>query len=75
MEQDSKPVDIKTIGEELLKELNSELTKATDSGKMIEGAIQGIHMFYNKLMEAAQPKSGNSDEPSKLAEVPQAEAN
>ncbi len=49
-------LDIKKIAEDLLKEIDAELLKATDATKMAEGAKQGVIVLFNRIMEAAQPK-------------------
>lgn len=59
-------LDIKKIAEDLIKEIETELVKATDAAKVAEGAKQGVIVFFNRIMEAAQPKpevpsSGEAD--------------
>ena len=49
-------MDIQKIGQTLLEELQKELTQSQDSTKLAQGAIQGVQMFYARLLETEQPE-------------------
>lgn len=52
---------ITKAGESLLKELQEELVKAEDSKKMLEGALQGIRMYHQRIADELQKAESSED--------------
>jgi len=60
-------MDFQKVGQELLNELSKELQQKKTETNHIEGAIQGITLYFNKLVETLQ-----SDEEAPVDESNQA---
>ena len=47
-------MNIEKVASELLEELNKEIGQSKQNAIMLEGAMQGVRLLYQKLGEAAQ---------------------
>jgi hypothetical protein len=54
------------IAQQLVNELNGELSKKVEEQQLLQGAIQGINLFYTRLKEA-QEKAAEDEQNSKDA--------
>ena len=61
-------MDITAIAEALLRELDVERLKATESAKLTEGAMMGVQLLYKKIDEAVTAAKQGQTENEKEAE-------
>lgn len=52
-------MNIQEIGQTLLSELQTKLAEDQNNAKLAEGAIQGVQLFYNRIIQAQQAESNN----------------
>ena len=58
-------MSIQEIGQQLLNELNEELTKNHESSQLAKGAIQGVQLFFTRIQEEQNLLDGKSPEEKK----------
>jgi len=57
--------NVQKIAEEVLEELSKESIQNADNGKMLQGAMQGVRLLFQKLAAAQQEAVVEDEQHSK----------
>ncbi len=58
-------MNIQEIAQQLVNELNGELSKKTEEHQLLQGAIQGVNLLYTRLQEAEQKVTDEHEQDNK----------
>lgn len=61
-------MDLQKIAQELVDELNGEIKKSQENTTLLNGAVQGVNLLYNRLRVLIEEAEKKNAEDNKVAD-------